>query len=77
MWNAVFAFLNGLLSAFNTWQISRQRDADRQAGRDEAFNRAQWEILDVSAKAKDIEERIAAMDDVELNSLLKRPENRD
>lgn len=77
MWSAALAILNGLLNAFNAWQAGRQRDADRDAGRDAANVEAAKEVLDASAKAKTIQERVDSLDDAELERLLRRPKNND
>lgn len=57
MWSGVLSFLKALLLAISSWQNGRQREADRQAGRDETFNHAQWEILDRAKTAEDIRDK--------------------
>jgi hypothetical protein len=71
MWSAALVFIKSLLDAVNLWQVGRQRDADRQSGKDEVFSRAQWEVIKRADIARAIERGNA--DD----SLLTKPENRD
>jgi hypothetical protein len=77
MWSAVLAFLNSLLSALNTWQAGRQRDADRQAGRDATTAQSLQGVLDATIVAKDIESRVLELSDAELDRLLLKPADRD
>lgn len=53
----ILAFLSALFRAFTAWQDSRQRDADRKAGKDSATVNMQWEVIERAKKARDIRNR--------------------
>jgi len=55
MWTLALSLLNKLLSAFNAWQVARQRDLDRKAGADDLSNHISAEVLKRAKEARRIE----------------------
>jgi hypothetical protein len=67
----ILAFLNALFSAIIAWQAGRQRDADRQAGRNAERVFIQAEVLKRAKESHRLNN--SELDD----SFLRAPETRD
>jgi hypothetical protein len=55
MWTLALSLLNKLLSAFEAWQVAKQRDLDRKAGADDLSNQISREVLKRAKEARAIE----------------------
>jgi hypothetical protein len=55
MWTLALSLINKLLSAFEAWQVAKQRDLDRKAGADDLSNQISAEVLKRAKEARRIE----------------------